>query len=57
VTIEDAKRVIATYYRDDGLTFVVLGQRSEIEPALRKYADDIRVVDLNSTGIQIPVVH
>ena len=57
VSLEDAKRVIDTYYRDDGLTFVVLGQRSEIEAAVRKYAEDFRMVDLNSAGIQIAAAH
>ncbi|MDZ7637236.1 MAG: insulinase family protein [Bryobacterales bacterium] len=56
VTVADTKRVIDKYYRADALTFVLLGQRSEIETAAKKYAEDRTVVGLSAPGISLSAV-
>jgi predicted Zn-dependent peptidase len=53
VTPEDAKRVIDTYYRADGLTFVLMGQRSAIEKAAGKYAPNLVHASLADPGISV----
>lgn len=53
VTLADAKRVIDKYYRTDGLTYVVLGQKSAIDAAMAKYSDDATEVSLSAPGIVV----
>jgi predicted Zn-dependent peptidase len=54
VSPDDVKRVIDKYYRADGLTFVLLGQRSAIEKAVAKYAPVITHGSLAEPGIRLP---
>lgn len=54
VTVEDARRVIDKYYRNDNLTFVLLGQYEAIgREVLSKYAKEPVVVELRSPGLPI----
>lgn len=53
VSLADTKRVIDTYFRADGLTFVLLGQKSAIEPAATKYSKDATEVSIDAPGIAI----
>lgn len=53
VTVEDARRVIDTYYRDDNLTFVLLGQQAVIGDLAKKYGPNPVVVDLRAPGVVV----
>ncbi len=53
VTLADAKRVIDKYYRTDGLTYVVLGQKSAMDAAMAKYSGDVTEVNLSAPGIVV----
>jgi predicted Zn-dependent peptidase len=50
VTLEDARRIIDTYYPLDGLSFVLIGQSAVIEPAARKLATDITKKSITEPG-------
>jgi zinc protease len=50
VTLADAKRVIATYFPDKDLTFVLIGKADEIEPVAKKYATEIKTKRITDPG-------
>ncbi|MCZ2156070.1 MAG: insulinase family protein [Bryobacterales bacterium] len=53
VTLEDTRRIIDTYYRTDGLTYVLLGARDAMESAMSRRDADIREVKLSAPGIRV----
>ncbi|MCW5965173.1 MAG: insulinase family protein [Bryobacterales bacterium] len=53
VTVEDARRVIDTYYRDDNLTFVLLGKREAVDELAKKYAPNPVFVELRAPGVKV----
>ena len=50
LTLADAKRIIATYYPEDNLTFVVIGKASEIGSVVKKYAPDMKTKSIAEPG-------
>ncbi len=50
VTLADAKRVIATYYPEQNLTFVLIGKASEIAPVVKKYAPEMKTKVITEPG-------
>ncbi len=56
VTQADTKRMIETYYRSDGLTFVLLGEKSAITPVAAKYSKDVTEVSITTPGVAIGAV-
>ncbi len=53
VTVEDARRVIDTHYRDDNLTFVLMGKREDIGELAKKYAPSPVFVELRVPGLRV----
>jgi zinc protease len=50
VTLADATRVIATYYPEKDLTFVLVGKAGEIAPVARKYATEVKTRPIAEPG-------
>jgi predicted Zn-dependent peptidase len=50
VTLADAKRIIETYYPQNDLDFVFIGQSAVIEPVAAKLAPDIRKKSITEPG-------
>jgi len=50
MTLADAKRVIATYFPENDLAFVLIGQDSVIEPLAGRLGADIRKKRITETG-------
>jgi len=50
MTLADAKRVIETYYPENDLAFVLIGQAAVIEPPARKLGAEIRKKAITETG-------
>jgi zinc protease len=50
VTLADAKRVIATYYPEKDLVFVLIGKAAEIAPVVKKYAAEVKTRPIVDPG-------
>lgn len=50
VTLADARRIIASYYPEQNLTFVLIGKASEIAPIVKKYAPDMKTKSITEPG-------
>jgi len=50
LTLADAKRIIATYFPEDNLSFVLIGKASEIGPTVKKYAPDMKTRSIAEPG-------
>jgi zinc protease len=50
MTLVDAKRVIHEYFPSDNLVFVLIGKASEIEEAVKKYAQKIDRKEITTPG-------
>lgn len=53
VTLADTRRVIDKYYRADGLSFVLLGQKDAIEASAAKHAKNVTEVRITDPGISV----
>ncbi|MEP7272081.1 MAG: pitrilysin family protein [Acidobacteriota bacterium] len=52
VTVEDTKRIIATYYPLDDLVFVLIGKAEEIRGQVKKYAEKIDERPIDRPGFR-----
>jgi predicted Zn-dependent peptidase len=50
VTLERANAAARKYYRQENLTFVVLGNASKIREAVKKYAPQVKEVSIKEPG-------
>ena len=53
VTLERANALAKKWYRQDNLTFVVLGNASKIRDAVRKYAPTVQEVAVTKSGFVV----
>jgi hypothetical protein len=50
MTLADAQRVIKQYYPMDNLVLVLIGKKSEIGEAVKKYATKMETLEITDPG-------